>query len=178
MKKTKTQKNRHTFTFFLPGIDKPVKRAVPCSDAKHPVDLEREEVDLLNGIPGMALECANAQCGLRLHDKFPHDVFMLEFDDSRAFAVDRMTKDNMPAHCIRYYHHEGDEQKEFDKPGGKRRLIKTGRAKKIVRLLAPTASTKHLPPKKPGRRKPEPDGRGPQPPRRGSIARWLRSKAA
>lgn len=163
---------KHTLPLFLPGLKEPVKFSIPMSDAWLPVDLTREERDAFNGKPGYAVECMNAQCGLREAGKFPHAVHLIEFTDSRAFVVDKVSKSGQPLHCIRYTHSNGDEQKEFDKPGGKKKLIATGLVERILRLLPPTDGTRHRPH---GGRRP---GAGPVPgskhPRKGSFARALR----
>jgi hypothetical protein len=114
------------------------------SDAISDVVLMREDIDASNGKPGIQVECMNAQCGLRSAKAFNHPVYMIEFRDTRAWVVDKLDAMGMPAHCIRYYHHEGDEQKEFDAKGGKRRLIKSGRVRKTITLYAPTNSVKHI----------------------------------
>lgn len=149
MKKGRLLKQRHTLSLFLPGLKEPVSFQLPMSDAVKPVTLERKEADAFNGKPGYAVECMNAQCGLREMGKFPHPVHLIEFTDSRCFVVDKVNKAGQPLHCVRYYHHDGDEQKEFDLPGGKQRLIKSGRVNKPLVLLAPTSSTKHKSKRKP-----------------------------
>ena len=172
-KLSRTSKHYHTIHFPLPGLAKPAKARIPMSDAKTDVMLHRLPVDARNGIPRMGVECMNAQCGLREAEKFPHPVFLMEFSDTRAFAVDRLNAQGMPAHCVRYYHHQMDEQREFDKPGGKRRLLATGLIEKDIHLLAPTKSTRHIP-------NPDPQSRNEKGRktglRRGSLARWLRSQ--
>lgn len=146
----KSLKNKHTLVVPIPGMPKPVRFKVPMSDAVKPVVLERREIDAFNGKPGLAIECMNAQCANRLHKAFPHPVHYTEFTDTRAYVVDKLDRDGHPAHLIRYYHHEGDEQKEFDRKGGKQRLIRSGKVNKTFALLAPTASTKHLASIEPG----------------------------
>jgi hypothetical protein len=156
-------------------LAKPAKARIPMSDAKTNVKLHRLPVDAYNGIPGMAMECMNSQCGLREAEKFTeHRVFLMEFTDTRAFVVDRLNAQGMPAHCVRYYHHQMDEQREFDKPGGKQRLLAAGLVEKDIHLLAPTKSTRHIP--NPNPRPRNENGRETGP-RRGSLARWLRSLA-
>lgn len=146
-KRKKLLKQRHTVRMFLEGLPKgspPLEFPVPMSDATRPVTLSRKELDAYNGKPGLQMECMNAQCGLRLKDAFPHKVYMIEFADTRCFVVDRVNKQGHPTHVVRYYHHEGGEQKEFDVPGGKSRLINSGRVDKDIKLLVPTRSIRHV----------------------------------
>src|SRR5262245_19067216 len=134
-RKQKLLKQRHTLKFFVPGLREPMVLKIPMSDATSEVELHREVIDLKNGIRGTAVECMNAQCGLRLARAFSHPVFLVEFTDTRAFVVDKLNRQGMPVHCVRYYHHEGDEQREFDKKGGKQKLVRSGKAKKTFKLL-------------------------------------------
>lgn len=143
------------------------------SDALEPVTLCRNMDDLYNGTAGIACECWLAQTGHRLKKRFPHPVYMVEFTRSRAFVVDQLDRKGWPAHCVRYYHHEGDDIDEFDRPGGKEALIAAGKAAKVFTLLAPTKSTKHE-----GRTTDR--VRGPEGPRntvqrKGSIARFQKA---
>jgi hypothetical protein len=138
------RKPRHRLSFYQPGLKTPVHKMIPMSDAEWPVTLDREEIDVYEGVPGSAVRCANSQCANRLESAFPHPVYLVEFTDTRAFVVDRVSKrTGEPVHCIRYYHHEGDEQREFDMPGGKERMIRERRVRKTFNLLAPTASIQH-----------------------------------
>jgi hypothetical protein len=165
--------HRHTLTVHYPGLPKPISFSIPMSDATQAVTLTREQIDAFNGKPGVGIECMNAHCALRQRDLFPHEAYMIEFIDTRAYVVDKLTAQGFPAHCIRYYHHEGDEQKEFDAPGGKQKLIQSGRVKKTITLLAPTKSTKHIPNPNP---RPRMEGERKSHKRHGSFARFLRSK--
>lgn len=175
MAKSKRRRRTHTIVCFIDGIKEPVKFTCPYDDAKTAVTLDRVEGDLTTGIPGSIMECMNANCGTRLAARFPHPLHLLEFTDTRAFAADRKNGRGIPTHLVRYYHHEGDEQKEFDKPGGKQKLLASGRAKKTFQLLPPSPSVKHI--KNPNAKKRK-EFKPRKTARKGSYARWFRRKEA
>ena len=172
-KKTKTLKRRHILKMYsttnVRRTGEPdFKFPVPVSWAKQRVELDRTLKHAINGKPGFALSCMNAKCGEAEAHKFPHPVFAIEFTTTRCYVVDKLKSDGTPAHCVEYYHHEGDDQNQFDKD--KRALLRSGRVEKKIVLLPPTRSTRHERNPNPRERKEE-GKRAPM--RRGSFARLI-----
>lgn len=110
----------HTMRVLHPGlIDSaltiPAYRLI-VTNATRPVTLDREERDILFGVPGHAGSCVDARCILRLKDKFNHPVLYAEVATSKVWIVTKLNKLGHPTHCIRYDcpRKEGDERKAFD----------------------------------------------------------------
>jgi hypothetical protein len=116
---------------------------IPCSNAKTLVQIGRNELDAINGKPGSVVECMDALCALRLKSKFPHPVYWFEIARSKGFAVDKIYKDGTPKHVIRYNRSASDirDTREFDRPGGKARMIRQGRVDKLISFLPGTSGS-------------------------------------
>jgi hypothetical protein len=128
--------NKYYFTVPMTGR-KPVRIPVRVIDAKSSVTLSRTIKDVLAGTAGMAVTCANSMCALRENgNAFPHDVFMVEFTDTRAYVVSKLNKNGVPVQCYRYAHKEGAFQKLYDTKG-KNRLAKMSGVEKDFVLTPP-----------------------------------------
>lgn len=120
--------------------------AVPTSDAKKNVYLQRIDLDAVNGVPGLVGECMDHRTVTRLEEEFGHPVIFADIRPTVAFLVDRVNRQGVATHCIRYVRPRTDTQdiNDFDTPGGKAKLLKAGRAEKIISFLAPTGRRKQF----------------------------------
>lgn len=136
-----TRKNMHYFLIDVGGR-KPIRIGVKARNAVQKVVLSRNLSDVLKGKQkGLAITCANALCALRANGTaFPHDAFMAEFTDNRAYIVDKLDSRGVPKSCVVYTHEEGSFQKEFDTtPKG--RLSKMSGVEKLFILSPPKPIT-------------------------------------
>lgn len=132
-KSTKLCPHNHVMWFGIPFQPGSFRFVVPVSDATSTVKIEREEIDVLSGKPGIATACADMKCAMRSSAAFPHPVYFAEFTKTCAFFVDKV-KNGVPVHCIRYMH-DDHTIAIFDIPGvGKKELIKSGQAKRVITL--------------------------------------------
>jgi hypothetical protein len=125
-------KRRITLWFVVAEGQPMVKLTLPYKDAKRAIEVTRAEIDILNGKPGFAGECGNSQTCLRLKDKFPHPVDLVQFTDTRAYFVE--LKSGVPVRCIRYEHSDDAFQKLFDSRGGRKKVIEAGYVGRTVEL--------------------------------------------
>jgi hypothetical protein len=108
-----------------------------ASLAKQSVQLNRTVADIKRGQEGLAITCANAECGLRMNGTaFPHPAYIIEFTDKRAYVVDKLNKAGTPTHCVVYEHNQGSFQKAFDTKT-KSALMKMSKAEATFSLWPP-----------------------------------------
>jgi hypothetical protein len=135
MAKTK-RKNLHYLTLRA-NRKQVITIPLRASLAKQSVQLSRTVADIQKGQEGLAITCANAECGLRLNGTaFPHPAYIIEFTDRRAYVVDRLNKAGTPTHCVVYEHGQGDFQKAFDTKG-KNALMKMSGVEATFSLWPP-----------------------------------------
>jgi hypothetical protein len=131
------QHGKHLQTATFPGIR--------MRDATKPVTVTSITKDAMTGLPGRTLECARSQTCNRValgdDSPFPHPVFFVEWSRSRAYLVDKVSKDGWPVSCVRYYHHDNGDAKYDDLPIAQ--FVAEGRAEGDVTLYPPTQSTRH-----------------------------------
>ena len=133
----KIKRYQHYFRIGGFGGGQTVNIAVPWSPAKHTIRMTRTAADVLAGKQGIAVACANALCATTHSNLFPHPVYMAEFTHRHAFIVDRVDRKGQPSHCIKYRHDDQTWIQEFDAPGGKKKLLKSGQAERVVTLDPP-----------------------------------------
>ena len=132
MAKTK-RKNLHYLTLRA-NRKQVITIPLKVSVAKQSVQLNRTIADIQRGQEGLAITCANAECGLRLNGTaFPHPAYIIEFTDRRAYVVDKLNKAGTPVHCVVYEHGQGSFQKAYDTKG-KNTLAKMSGAEATYRL--------------------------------------------
>lgn len=141
-----SRRYKHTMYFGIPGQSTTIKFRLPYSHATQKVVLSRTETDVLAGKPGVAAACADALCALAAaangSAKFPHKVYFAEFTQRAAFIVDKI-KNGQPVHCVKYLHNDCTIPM-FDRPGGKRALLRSGQATRDIILRPPhKGETRH-----------------------------------
>lgn len=126
-KKTTTKTRRHIMRFDLGGprpIVHYVKVVRPRS--KQPVDLELSADDVRIAMAqkghGDAQRCAGAVCVKRLKGRFSHPALFIDWTPSRAYVVNKLDKNGMPAECICYVHRD-NVANLFDRPAGYKQLL-------------------------------------------------------
>jgi hypothetical protein len=74
---------------------------VPYDDAKQEVIIERSLADILQAVPGNALDCMNSRCirADRNRHVFSHPVFIVSTIKSRVYIVDQLDAAGLPAHA-------------------------------------------------------------------------------
>ena len=136
MAKTK-RKNLHYLTLRA-NRKQVITIPLKVSVAKQSVQLNRTIADIQRGQEGLAITCANAECGLRLNGTaFPHPAYIIEFTDRRAYVVDKLNKAGTPVHCVVYEHGQGSFQKAYDTKG-KNTLAKMSGAEVVILNAEPT----------------------------------------
>jgi hypothetical protein len=135
MAKTK-RKNLHYLTLRA-NRKQVITIPLKVSVAKQSVQLNRTIADIQRGQEGLAITCANAECGLRLNGTaFPHPAYIIEFTDRRAYVVDKLNKAGTPVHCVVYEHGQGSFQKAYDTKG-KNTLAKMSGAEATFSMWPP-----------------------------------------
>ena len=80
---------------------------VPVSNAKRDVLINGDVCHALAGQPGVTIGCAMSNVAADNADGFPHPVILAAFTKSIAYIVDKVNKDGMPSHAVRYHHSYG-----------------------------------------------------------------------
>lgn len=77
---------------------------VSVTDAKTKVIINGTTVAALRGHPGVTVGCAMSFVGMENADQFGHPVYLVSVNPSTLLVVDKLAKDGLPKHAIRYGH--------------------------------------------------------------------------
>lgn len=137
--KNRGKRKRHVFRTWVTGQTAAIVTPVLCSRAKVVVETTIRELDVRNGRPGLPVACAiHHSCVAR--NPFPHPAFHVEVSRSRVAVVDKVEKrTGRWVHCFVYAHNKADWTRQFDRPGGKAKLLKAWDGDEKVILSPPPA---------------------------------------
>jgi len=136
-KKSKTPKiKRRCHVFKLDIYGSKLNVALPWVPARSVVQILRSRKDVLEGIRGNSMACADAKCAESFAHEFPHAVYHSDFGERFAYFIDKKDKRGHPVRCVKYIHDDGPFIRAFDEHG-KDALLERDDVERIITLRPP-----------------------------------------